>query len=431
MSGALSEITRPFGNKGFGSLWISVGLNAFANTVGSVALAWLALEYTDSALGVGMVIMSRSLPKLIFSLPVGYLSDRVSRKRMLQVNNYLGALAAFVAVLFSALGAVDIYVVLALATLVGIFDVIQTTVSYAYVYDLVGRDRSVHGMAMMRLADRGFGVVAGLSSGVVLALSGGEGAFVAMGLAYLGSAVVLHAISPRPGAPCREESDEQAATSGQSPSLSPGRVVLDMIRSPFVIVFGAVTLSAEVLAYSTEVLWSSFARDVFAVGEVGMGTLVSLNSAGGFAGLLALSMLSTRLNPEKALFATALVFGANLFLLAFAPTFALACMIMLFIGAFWSLLDSLLPAVLQRGVADTERGAVVGVWNLARGFGPLGQFEIGALAAMLGTAAAQALHGAAFMLITLCLFLAYRAFSVSRDRSEMHATQLLGQVERP
>lgn len=431
MRGVLSEIARPFGSEGFGSLWISVGLNAFANTVGSVALAWLALEYTDSALGVGMVIMSRSLPKLILSLPVGYLSDRVSRKRMLQVNNYLGAVAAFIAVLFSALSAVDIYVVLALATLVGIFDVIQTTVSYAYVYDLVGRDRAVHGMAMMRLADRGFGVVAGLSSGVVLALSGGEGAFIAMGLAYLGSATVLRAISARPDAPSVEESGEQVTTSGQAQSLSLGQVVLDMIRSPFVIVLGAVTLSAEVLAYSTEVLWSPFARDVFAVGEVGLGTLVSLNSAGGFIGLLGLSILSARVDPEKALFATAMVFGANLFLFAYAPSFALACFVMLLIGAFWSLLDSLLPAVLQRGVADSERGAVVGVWNLARGFGPLGQFEIGALAAILGTAAAQALHGAAFMLITLCLFFAYRALSDSRGQTEVHASQLIEQVERP
>lgn len=415
MSRLLADIALPFRNAGFGSLWVSVGLNAYANTVGSVALAWLALEFTNSALGVGMVIMSRSLPKLIFSLPVGYLSDRVARKRLLQLNNYLGAAAAFAAVLFSTLGTVDIYVVLALATLVGVFDVAQTTISYAYVYDLVGRDRAVHGMAMMRLADRGFGVVAGLSSGVFMALAGGEGAFIAMGLAYFTSALVLHAIPRGAGASQpAEEAAVELSIEAVSPPLTLRRVVLDLMRSPFVIIFGAVTLSAEVLAYSTEVLWSSFARDIFAVGEVGMGTLVSLNSAGGFAGLLALSALSTRVHPERALFAIALAFGASILLFAFAPTFAVACAVMLFIGAFWSLLDSLLPAVLQRGVADSERGAVVGVWNLARGFGPLGQFEIGALAAIVGTASAQALHGVMFMLTTLALFIAYRTLGRNR-----------------
>mgnify|MGYP003627412224 CR=1 FL=1 len=408
MSRLLAGIAAPFSNVGFGSLWASVGLNAYANTVGSVALAWLALEFTNSALGVGMVIMSRSLPKLLFSLPVGYLSDRVDRKFLLQLNNYLGALAAFAAALFSVVGVVDIYVVLALATLVGVFDVAQTTVSSAYVYDLVGREKALHGMAMMRLADRGFGVIGGLSSGVILAMADGEGAFVAMGLAYLSSAVVLHAISPAGRAANGLEATAESLPVDEADALPLRRVVADLLRSPLVMIFGAVTLSAEVFAYSTEVLWSSFARDVFAVGEVGMGTLVSLNSAGGFAGLLILSALSARINPERALFATAIGFGASIFVFSRTPTFELACVVMLMVGMFWSLLDSLLPTVLQRSVADSERGAVVGVWNLARGLGPLGQFEIGALAAALGTASAQAAHGAIFMITSLGLLLAYR-----------------------
>ena len=65
----------------------------------------------------------------------------------------------------------------------------------------------------------------------------------------------------------------------------------------------------------------------------------------------------------------------------------------------WGSVDALLPTVLQQNVGDMDRGAAVGIWNLSRGFGPLGQLEIGALATIIGVAATQALNGLILSLI--------------------------------
>ena len=73
--------------------------------------------------------------------------------------------------------------------------------------------------------------------------------------------------------------------------------------------------------------------------------------------------------------------------------------IILFVGAAWAVLDSLLPTALQFNVANEHRGASVGIWNLSRGFAPIGQIEIGWLAAGIGAAAAQAANGAVFLAV--------------------------------
>jgi sugar phosphate permease len=82
---------------------------------------------------------------------------------------------------------------------------------------------------------------------------------------------------------------------------------------------------------------------------------------------------------------------------SFSTSYPLSLALLALVGVAWASLDALLPTVLQRSVEDTERGAVVGIWNLSRGFGPFGQIGIGALAAAVGVAAAQAASGLAFV----------------------------------
>ncbi len=73
-----------------------------------------------------------------------------------------------------------------------------------------------------------------------------------------------------------------------------------------------------------------------------------------------------------------------------------------------------------QNVDDSDRGAVVGVWNLARGIGPLGQVEIGALATTIGVAATQAVNGGLFAVIVILLTLVFRRQQMSIAAADGH-----------
>ena len=69
--------------------------------------------------------------------------------------------------------------------------------------------------------------------------------------------------------------------------------------------------------------------------------------------------------------------------------------------------------LLQQTVPEQQRGAAMGTWVVAIGFGPLGHLGIGALAAALGAPTALALFGAT---LTAFSTLAWRHAPLRRTR---------------
>ena len=165
-----------------------------------------------------------------------------------------------------------------------------------------------------------------------------------------------------------------------------------------VLLLALIALSAEVFGYSNEVLWGPFVQDVLQGDEVGLGNLVGLLNAGGIAGLLLLG-IAHRIKPDKAVFLVAAGFAIALMAFSSTRSMLAAGTVILFVGAAWAALDSLLPTALQLSVPNEQRGAAVGIWNLSRGFGPIGHLEIGALAAVIGVATTQAANGLLFLAV--------------------------------
>lgn len=396
-----------FRHPGFGLLWASISLNGYANHISTVGIGWLALEFTGSPLGVGLAIATRNLPRLLLSVPFGSLSDRMDRRVLLQVTNLAGAGVSVLAAFASLQGWFAFTGVIAIAVFVGIFDVAETTLAKAYVYDVVGARDALNGMSLEQLANKLFGVVGGVTSGLLLAFFGGGGVFFAMSVAYLLSAGMLVAIGRAvPDAGARAVTVTQAEEG--PPPIGLWAAMRELLRSPTVALFALVALAAEVLAYSSEVLLPSFARDVLAIGETGLGNLVAVRNGGGVIGLLLLATLGRRHRPDRLLLTICITFGGGLTLFAAASSYSLALLTIALVGAAWASVDALLPTVLQQQVTDSQRGAVVGIWNLGRGFGPAGQLEIGLLGATIGVVATQAVNGVAFAAVALVAAVLHR-----------------------
>ena len=398
-----------FRHPGFGLVWSSICLNGYSSHISTVALTWLALEFTGSPIGVGATLAIRILPRLVLAVPFGSMSDKMDRRILLVATNFFGFGMAAVAAVASLQGWFGFAGVLFVAMLVGIFDVAETTLAKSYVYDVVGPDDAVNGLALEQLANKLFGIVGGVSTGFLLAVFGGVGAFTAMSVTYLLSALLLATI-PRFAPGTGAFRDLPSTENGEASATSPGvwAAIGHMLRTPAVLVFAIIALSAEVFAYSSEALAPSFARDILQAGEQGLGNLVAARNAGAVVGVLLLGSVARRVRPDRLLPLICVGFGLGLVAFSFSTSYLLSLALMGMVGIASGSVDALLPTVLQQNVDDAERGAAVGVWNLSRGFGPLGQLEIGALAATIGVAATQAINGLAFAATVVIVTLIYR-----------------------
>jgi Na+/melibiose symporter-like transporter len=268
-------------------------------------------------------------------------------------------------------------------------------------------------MALVSLADKLFAVLGALSSGVLLSLVGAAGAFSGMGFAYFFSALSLIGVRH---ARRWEDRIEQEISSEERISSSKERLAgkftknLVMIwRNPGLLLLAGIAVTMEVFAFSSDVLLPSFARDIFKVGESGLGIMTAIRNVGGVVGVLVLAGISTRVRQGPVLGIVCVAFGLGLVAFASSPAFALALFVLFIIGVMWASVDSLLPTLLQYSVRDEERGASVGVWNLSRGLGPLGHLEVGALAGAIGASLALTINGGLIIIVVALIILLYRS----------------------
>ncbi len=402
-------------------MWLALALSGFTHSVAAVTFGWLVLEITGSPVAVGTVFAARYVPRLLFGVPIGALSDRMDRRRMLQSVNLLGAVTALGAAGLGLAGNLTFVGLLLVAFLEGALDTVETTLGRTLVYDLVGPSEAVNGMALEQLGNRGLGVVGAVAAGVLLAWYGSAAPFLSITLSYAAALAALSRVprglrspprdnvSPAEVEPRAEQVSPPAPEARASGVTTPHRrlgnlaVALEgfavLWRNPAVLLLAAIGAAAEIFAFSSDALLSSFARDILEVGATGLGNLTAARQAAGVAGLLALAAFSSRVRPGKLLLWMCGLFSISLIAFAGSTSYPLSLLLMLGIGVAWAALDVLLPKLVQDRVADDERGTAVGIWNLSRGAGPLGNLETGAVAGALGAPMAQVINAGALLIV--------------------------------
>jgi MFS family permease len=78
-------------NGSFGALWVGQLISLFGDRIHQIALAFLVLEATDSAIAVGLTFFAATLPNLVIGPIAGALVDRWDQKRVMIVSDLLRA----------------------------------------------------------------------------------------------------------------------------------------------------------------------------------------------------------------------------------------------------------------------------------------------------------------------------------------------------
>src|ERR1044071_5410929 len=97
-----------------------------------VALGWLALEISNSALKVGLVTTLGALPVLLFTLYGGVVADRVNKRRALILLETLLLVEALVLGFLTAFHAISLAWVYALAVLGGLVSAFEIPIRQTF-----------------------------------------------------------------------------------------------------------------------------------------------------------------------------------------------------------------------------------------------------------------------------------------------------------
>jgi hypothetical protein len=107
--------------------------------------------------------------------------------------------------------------------------------------------------------------------------------------------------------------------------------------------------------------------------------------AGAIVGGLTLASLRRARDVRAMLLVLVGGFCAALMVFSASPSFVLSVGVLVFIGAFQTMLLSLIASLLQLNAQENIRGRIMALFGLLnRGLGPMGAFPLGSLAAWIG-----------------------------------------------
>lgn len=172
-------------------LWSSSGVSNLADGIIKVALGLVAIQYTRSPALIAGLAFALTLPWLVFALHAGVLVDRIDRRRAMLAANALRAGLLAVLATAVALGFGSIWLLYAVALVLGFAETVHDTAAQAILPQLVGRDRLTRANSRLYAAELTANEFVGPPLGGFLVAAGAFAAFAAPAALWIVAVVAL------------------------------------------------------------------------------------------------------------------------------------------------------------------------------------------------------------------------------------------------
>lgn len=377
-------------HRNFRSFWIGQTMSLMGSWMQSMALGWLALDLSNSAFVVGIVVASGSLPILVFSLHAGVLVDRSDKRKLVTYAQFLLGVEAVLLWFLTMTNHVTVGALIMLSLYGGAVASVEIPARQALMVDLVGRDDLRDAIA---LNSSGFNLarIIGPAVGAFIIANFGLGwCFGANAISYVTVLIGLARLqlppfqAPRmPGKPIQQIREGLDYARG----VRPVRAILELVTA------------FSVLGIPYIALMPVLARDRLGLGADGYGVMLSVLGIGGLIGALALAAAGLHIRRGPLVARTATSYATLLLILSFVRQPAFAYPILLMTGFLMIVNNAMANGMLQTMVPDEYRGRLMSIYSMIVVGLPqvIGAFSAGAVAGLIGVQ--WAIGGAAVMML--------------------------------
>src|SRR2546421_2581118 len=189
---------RPLQDKNFGIFWMGAFLSSMGFWIQAVAQAWQVLQLTNSALLLGLVTFTATLPNIVLSLLGGVIVDRFDRRHLLIGTQIIYmSTAAFLGV-FTTLHIITVWQIILMSLINGTVSSVGQPAWQAFVGDLVGPEQLKQGIALNSTQFNLSRVIGPAVGGISIGVFGIAGSYYLNALSYLAVIIPLLLMHTRP-----------------------------------------------------------------------------------------------------------------------------------------------------------------------------------------------------------------------------------------
>jgi len=392
----------------FRLLWIGAFLSTTGTWMQTVAQGWVVLSMTNSAFLLGVDGFLSTGPMLLFSLFGGVVADRVERRKIMLLSQYLQMSFAFILAVLIWSGNVKVWHIFLLSFLTGSAQSFSGPAYISLLPLLVKREDVSNAIAMNSMQFNLARVIGPVLAGIALAAWGAAICFAVNGLSFLAVIAALLLIR----SPQVQSSGEQG---GIFEEMKAGFRFVASRKTLLVLTFLA--FAGTFLGMPIVTFMPVVAKSLFGLGAKGYAWMMTTYGLGSVTGALIVAATAHAAKKGRVALMLQLAFAGFLIGFALSRYLPLSLVIAFFAGACIVGVISLYSSLVQLTSSDAMRGRVMSIFMLAfRGGMPLGNLLAGFVAQRWSIRIALGINGA--LLAVVAFFFILRRVNLDEPKSE-------------
>jgi ABC exporter DevA family ATP-binding subunit len=356
-------------------LWLGQTLILCAAQFWFVSLTWLVLQKTGSGLAVATVLVAAAIPRALFMLLGGAISDRLPTKNVVTVAAWINTVLIGLATVLLVFDALRLVYLIVIAVFFGLFEAILYPAILALLPQLVRKSQLAEANAWMQGSEQITEVIGPAGAGFVIGAFGLTPAFAINTLAFAFGSLFIYLVRTRRRKPLPAELQEQALT---------GEIIIGL---KYAWTQPAIRISLLLLAMINFAMLGPIIIGVAALVNTRFGgsatTFGYLQSAYGIGALLGVflgSQLSAIKSPKTPLVLLCYGLGTGLIALGFVQQAWMVSGIIVLMGIGGGTVSILGITWLQQHTAANMQGRIMGLTMFATvALDPLSEAISGAL----------------------------------------------------
>lgn len=370
------RMTRALRHRNYRLFFGGQSVSLTGSWITRIAISWLVYRLTGSELLLGVVGFCGQIPALVLTPFAGALVDRVDRRRVLLVAQWLSAAQSAVLAVLTLSGRITIPELVVLQLIQGAVNAFEMPARQSFVVEMVeDRQDLSNAIALNSMMVNGSRVIGPSIGGVLIATLGEGWCFAVDAVSYVGVIWSLMAMRTTPSVPRAE-----------APALQQIRDGWAYVRTSVPIRTCLILVAvASIMGMPYQVLMPVMAKDVLGGGPHTLGLLMT---AIGLGALCAGGYLASRTSVRglsSVILTGTILFGTGLtgFSLARCEDVAVLMLAVSGIGFISQMASS--NTLIQAVVDEPFRGRVMGFYTMAIvGTIPVGSLLAGVVAERLG-----------------------------------------------
>lgn len=378
-------------HRNFRIFWIGQIISLTGTWMHQAAQGWLVFQLTGSPFFLGLAGTAASAPILLFTLAGGVIADRRPKRYIMLSAHILLMILAMILTILVATDRVNVWLVLAIAFMIGTVHAIEIPARQSFIIEMVGKESLLNAIALNSSAFHAARMIGPAIAGFIMGSIGLGYCFFLNSISFLAIITALVKMRFKP------EDERYSNSHGIKKSFREGLRYIVHNPDVYTILIAVGIISFFGFPYVS--FLPVYAEVILQTGAKGLGMLMGCAGAGAFTGAM---MLATRRDSSKkgVVMATAgVTYSTALLVFAQSSTGWLSYLMLFLVGTSGVNMIATANSLIQLSVPDELRGRVMSCFTtMFLGMAPLGNFAVGTLAHYIGTQNALATAAG------LCLF---------------------------